>query len=138
MRTAEPIEVDAEALASVEAERKRLQRRLRSEQLLLAATRDQIAAATSSNGSRSRAAAPTVVPLGSSGRPHPVFVENPLAGVPIRLGAAALSVMLRLSATTQVLCAADEDDLTAWCASVGDRAGRVVATGWFAGKEMPC
>ncbi len=68
-------------------------------------------------------------------RPYPILIEEPLADLPARLTGSILSILLRYSYQTQVICVSDQLDLHRWCESVGDRADWVHATGWFAGRS---
>ncbi len=68
-------------------------------------------------------------------RPFPILIEEPLAGLPARMAGSILSILLRYSNETQVLCVSDQLDLHDWCESVGERADWVRATGWFAGRS---
>jgi len=115
-------------LERIEMQRAHIQRRLRSQQQLLAVAREQWA----------------IIGIGEldlrthldlterATRPLPILIEEPLADLPMRLSAAIMSMLLRHSNTTQVVCVSDQADLHAWCDRVGERAGWVAASGWFA------
>ena len=112
---------------SVERQRLHIQRRLRSQQQLLAVARDE--------STRLGLDQPALDLRDAADRPTPILIEDPLDDLPARLSGAILSTLLRHSAQTQVICVSDQLDLRHWCESVGDRAGWVQASGWFAGRN---
>lgn len=112
---------------SVERQRLRIQRRLRSQQQLLAVARDE--------STRLGLDQHALDLRDAADRPTPILIEDPLDDLPARLSGAILSTLLRHSAQTQVICVSDQLDLRQWCDSVGDRAGWVQASGWFAGRN---
>ena len=111
----------------VERQRLRITRRLRSQQQLLAVARDE--------STRLGVDQHTLDLRDAAERPTPILIEDPLDDLPARLSGAILSTLLRHSAQTQVICVSDQLDLRQWCNSVGDRAGWVQASGWFAGRN---
>ena len=111
----------------VEAHRLSIQRRLRSQQQLLAVARDE--------STRLGLDQYALDLRDAAERPTPILIEDPLEDLPARLSGAILSTLLRHSAQTQVICVSNQLDLREWSTSVGDRAGWVQATGWFAGKS---
>ncbi len=111
----------------VERQRLRITRRLRSQQQLLAVARDE--------STRLGFDQHTLDLRDAAERPTPILIEDPLDDLPARLSGAILSTLLRHSAQTQVICVSDQLDLRQWCNSVGDRAGWVQASGWFAGRN---
>lgn len=111
----------------VEGQRLRIQRRLRSQQQLLAVAREE---------STRLGYEQSVLDLRDAAeRPTPILIEDPLDDLPARLSGAILSTLLRHSSQTQVICVSNQQDLRQWCNSVGDRAGWVEANGWFAGRN---
>ncbi|MFT7476224.1 MAG: hypothetical protein ACI81L_003173 [Verrucomicrobiales bacterium] len=115
----------------IDEQRLHIQRRLRSQQQLLAIAREQWGRI----GLGEVDLRSTIDLSDDADRPPPILVEDPLNGLPARLSGAILSTLLRHSSQTQVLCVSDQIDLKQWCASVGDRADWVPATGWFAGRH---
>lgn len=129
----EIVELD-EARSIVDERILRIGRRLRSQQQLLAVARAE-ARRLGIDANRSGA----VLDLrDETERPFPVLIEEPLADLPARLSGAILSILLRYSHQTQVICVSDQVDLRSWCDSVGERAGWVEAQGWFAGRSSGC
>ena len=120
------------ASPDLERHRSRLRRRLQSQQRILAATREQLAYATREPIVWSELPGRTVTPTNSDGRPLPILVEDPTVDLPVRHGASALSVLLRLSELTQVVCISDDPDLARWSNQIGDRVELIEANGWFA------
>ena len=118
-------------LQHIDDQRHHIQRRLRSQQQLLAVAREQwTRAGIGDLNLRSH-----LELTKDTERPLPILVEEPLADLPARMSGAILSTLLRHSAQTQVICVSDQVDLRPWCTSVGDRAGWVAASGWFAGRD---
>lgn len=115
-------------LERVDRHRHHIQRRLRSQQQLLAVAREQ----WSIHGVGELDLRARIDLTSDSNRPMPILVEEPLDDLPARLGGAILSTLLRHSIDAQVICLSDQRDLESWCRSVGDRVGWVRATGWFA------
>ncbi len=118
-------------LQHIDDQRNHIQRSLRSQQQLLAVAREQ----WNRVGIGDVDLHSHLDHTGDIDRPLPILVEDPLADLPARLSGAILSTLLRHSAQTQVICVSDQVDLGAWCKSVGDRAGWVAASGWFAGRD---
>jgi hypothetical protein len=118
-------------LQHIDDQRHHIQRRLRSQQQLLAVAREQWARA----GIGDLDLRSHLELTRDSERPLPILVEEPLADLPARLSGGILSTLLRHSAQTQVICVSDQVDLRSWCTSVGDRADWVAASGWFAGGD---
>jgi hypothetical protein len=123
--------------AALERRRDQLRRRLQSQQRLLAATQEQLAFASRQGAEWSELPGRTVTPTNGDGRPLPILVEDPTVDLPSRHGASALSVLLRLSQLTQVICISDDPDLARWTREIGDRVDFVEAEGWFAGDVEP-
>lgn len=117
-----------EQLQRIADQQAHIQRRLRSQQQMLAIAREQ----WSIYGIGEIDLRTHLDFSAGSSRPLPILVEEPLADLPMRLSGAILSMLLRHSATTQVICISDLPDLRNWCQAVGVRAGWVAATGWFA------
>jgi hypothetical protein len=115
----------------IDEQRLHIQRRLRSQQQLLAVAREQWGRI----GLGEIDLRSTIDLRDDADRPLPILVEDPLNDLPARLSGAILSTLLRHSSQTQVLCVSDQIELKQWCASVGDRADWVPATGWFAGRH---
>ena len=127
-RAADPEQAARERdLERIENDRRHIQRRLRSQQQLLAISREQWA----TYGIGDLDLRNHLDLSESSERPLPILVEEPLADLPIRLAGAILSTLLRHSTRTQVICLSDQRDLQSWCESVGDRVGWVDATDWL-------
>jgi len=80
----------------------------------------------------------TVTPTNSDGRPLPILVEDPTVDLPVRHGASALSVLLRLSELTQVVCISDDPDLARWSNQIGERVELIEASGWFMQNRSRC
>lgn len=118
----------------IEKRRLRIRRRLRSQQQLLAVMRQE----TRRLGVEAGGSAAVLDLRTDSERPHPILIEEPLAGLPARMAGSILSILLRYSNETQVICVSDQLDLHEWCESVGDRAGWIGASGWFAGRSDEC
>lgn len=111
-----------------------IQRRLRSQQQLLAVARSEARRLGLDLDSTGQ-----VLDLRDEpARPAPILVEEPLIDLPARLTGSILSVLLRHSRHSQVICVSDQLDLHEWCGLVGDRADWVAATGWFAGRSSAC
>ncbi len=128
-----PIAADDQLrLDTIDQHRSHIQRRLRSQQQLLAAAREQWAII----GVGELDLRTHIDLVTDTTRPLPILVEEPLADLPMRLSGAIMSTLLRHSNATQVICVSDQSDLHTWCDSVGDRAGWVAATGWFAEPTM--
>lgn len=122
-----PAAVQAQ-LDTINRHRSHIQRRLRSQQQLLAVAREQWAII----GVGELDLRTHLDLTSDTTRPLPILVEEPLADLPMRLSGAIMSTLLRHSNSTQVICVSDQSDLHAWCDKVGERAGWVQATGWFA------
>ena len=124
--------VELDTARAIVAERQlRISRRLRSQQQLLAVARAEsrrLGLDGDGNGA--------ILDLRDEPeRPFPILIEEPLADLPARLSGAILSMLLRYSHQTQVICVTDQTDLASWCESVGERADWVSAGGWFAGRS---
>ncbi len=104
--------------------RMRIQRRLRSQQQLLALARQTVHELR------------TGVELASSSNDDltPLLIEDPLADVPGSLGGAVLSLLLRHSVHRQIICVSEVSALDRWTQSVSGRAGWVHAHGWFSAR----
>ena len=129
---------DTQVDVALERRRAQLQRRHHSQQRLLAATREQLAFARRDSADWSELPGRIVTPTNGEGRPLPILVEDPTVDLPSRHAASALSVLLRLSELTQVICLSDDADLARWCGEIGDRVGRTSATGWFRDEGETC
>lgn len=130
----QPTDIDP----ALERRRAQLRRRRQSQQRLLAATREQLAFARRDGATWSELPGRTVTPTNGEGRPLPILVEDPTVDLPSRHAASALSVLLRLSELTQVICLSDDADLARWCKEIGDRVGQSAATGWFREEAERC
>lgn len=119
---------DQQRLDRIDRDRAHIQRRLRSQQQLLAAAREQWALI----GVGELDLRTHLDLTSETTRPLPILVEEPLADLPMRLSGAIMTTLLRHSNSTQVICVSDQSDLHAWCDRVGERAGWVAASGWFA------
>ena len=119
----EPIDEEDSLLdlrQKVDAQRIRIQRRLRAQQQLLAIAQATIAEISG------RGDAGT-----SAGDLSPVLIEEPLADLPSELNGAVLSMLLRHSAHRQIICISDQRLIQNWASSVTGRAGWTEAHGWF-------
>jgi len=117
----------------IDEQRLRIRRRLRSQQQLLAVAKEE---ATRLGVDLGRS---DVLDLRDApDRPTPILIEDPLADLPAHLSGAILSILLRISQETQIICVSDQPALESWCASVGERASWVRASGWFAGRSSTC
>ena len=135
---ASPEPVTGPSSIDLERDRSRLRRRLQSQQRILAATHEQLAYATREPMRWSELPGRTVTPTNSDGRPLPILVEDPTIDLPVGHGASALSVLLRLSELTQVVCLSDDPDLARWSDQIGDRVELIEATDWFARGRARC
>lgn len=133
--TIPPDLLELEAKRQLVSERRlRIQRRLRSQQQLLA-----VAKAEARRLGLDLDGTGSVLDLrDGEARPTPILIEEPMVDVPARLTGSVLSVLLRYSRHTQVICVSDQLDLRQWCDSVGERAEWLTATGWFAGRISAC
>lgn len=77
-------------------------------------------------------------PMSDHRRALPILLVEPLVDLPAHLGAAILSILLRMSEQHQVICISENEDVHAWANRLGGRVGVSIALGWFAGDPEPC
>lgn len=123
-------------LADVERRTANLQRKLTTQRYILTFAR--LIYATSDG----RAAGPSTIneaigPVGDHRRALPIALVEPLDDLPAHLGAAVLSILLRLSEQHQVICLSDHEPVHDWASDLGGRVGLVDVSGWFAGRPEP-